>query len=40
MEILIRGAKGNVILDGHVDSYVGPAIFLNLKELKHGDERF
>jgi LPXTG-site transpeptidase (sortase) family protein len=35
---ILPGAKGNVILDGHVDSYIGPAIFFNLKKLKHGDE--
>lgn len=35
---ILPGANGNVILDGHVDSYIGPAIFFNLKKLKHGDE--
>jgi len=35
---ILPGAKGNVILDGHVDSYIGPAIFFNLKKLRHGDE--
>jgi LPXTG-site transpeptidase (sortase) family protein len=35
---ILPGAKGNVIIDGHVDSYVGPAIFFKLKKLKYGDE--
>lgn len=35
---ILPGAKGNVIIDGHVDSYIGPAIFFNLKKLKSGDE--
>lgn len=33
----LPGEKGNVIIDGHVDSYTGPAIFFNLKKLKRGD---
>ncbi|MEK5252763.1 class F sortase [Paenibacillus sp. FSL F4-0125] len=35
---ILPGAKGNVIIDGHVDSYIGPAVFFKLKKLKHGDE--
>ncbi|WP_313638427.1 class F sortase [Paenibacillus sp.] len=35
---ILPGAKGNVIIDGHVDSYIGPAIFFKLKKLNHGDE--
>lgn len=35
---ILPGAKGNVIIDGHVDSYIGPAIFFKLKKLKQGDE--
>ncbi|MFF2911856.1 class F sortase [Paenibacillus sp. NPDC057934] len=31
------GSKGNVVLDGHVDSYTGPAVFFKLKKLKPGD---
>ncbi|GGH14535.1 hypothetical protein GCM10008013_08230 [Paenibacillus segetis] len=34
---ILAGGKGNIILDGHVDSYTGPAIFFNLKKLKRGD---
>lgn len=34
---VLAGAKGNVIMDGHVDSYTGPAIFFNLKKLRPGD---
>jgi LPXTG-site transpeptidase (sortase) family protein len=34
---ILPGANGNVIIDGHVDSYVGPAIFFKLKQLKFGD---
>lgn len=34
---ILAGQKGNMIFDGHVDSYTGPAIFFNLKKLKHGD---
>lgn len=30
---ILPGAKGNVILDGHVDSYIGPAIFSTSKSL-------
>lgn len=28
---ILPGAKGNVIIDGHVDSYIGPAVFFKLK---------
>lgn len=31
------GEKGNAIIDGHVDSYKGPAVFFNLKNLSKGD---
>ncbi|MFC3748893.1 class F sortase [Paenibacillus sp. GCM10012306] len=34
---ILPGSKGNVVLDGHVDSYTGPAVFFNLKKLKPGD---
>ncbi|WP_239616161.1 class F sortase [Cohnella mopanensis] len=34
---ILPGAIGNAIMDGHVDSYVGPAVFFNLKKLKKGD---
>lgn len=33
----LPGEKGNVIIDGHVDSYTGPAVFFNLKKLRRGD---
>ncbi|WP_433945293.1 class F sortase [Paenibacillus sp. SN-8-1] len=31
------GAAGNAIMDGHVDTYTGPAVFYPLKKLKKGD---
>lgn len=34
---ILPGEKGNVIIDGHVDSYTGPAVFYKLKKLKPGD---
>ncbi|HBS46976.1 MAG TPA: hypothetical protein DEA91_25465 [Paenibacillus sp.] len=34
---ILPGEKGNVIIDGHVDSYTGPAVFYNLKKLRPGD---
>ncbi|WP_143186344.1 class F sortase [Paenibacillus sp. P3E] len=34
---ILPGEKGNVIIDGHVDSYTGPAVFYKLKKLKQGD---
>ncbi|HEY2495347.1 MAG TPA: class F sortase [Paenibacillus sp.] len=34
---ILAGAKGNLVLDGHVDSYTGPAVFFNLKKLKPRD---
>ncbi|MNE41578.1 Sortase family protein [compost metagenome] len=34
---VLAGAKGNMVMDGHVDSYTGPAIFYRLKYLKPGD---
>ncbi|WP_198015866.1 class F sortase [Paenibacillus sp. HW567] len=35
---IVPGEKGNVIIDGHVDSYTGPAVFYKLKRLKPGDQ--
>lgn len=35
---VLPGAKGNVIIDGHVDSYSGPAVFFELRKLKQGDK--
>ncbi|CQR55443.1 peptidase C60 sortase A and B [Paenibacillus riograndensis SBR5] len=35
---VLPGGKGNVIIDGHVDSYSGPAVFFKLKKLKQGDK--
>jgi LPXTG-site transpeptidase (sortase) family protein len=32
------GQAGNAIIDGHVDSYTGPAIFFRLKHLKTGNQ--
>lgn len=34
---ILPGAVGNAIMDGHVDSYTGPAAFYSLKKLKKGD---
>ncbi len=34
---ILPGAVGNVIMDGHVDSREGPAVFFPLKKLKRGD---
>lgn len=34
---VLPGAPGNAIMDGHVDSYTGPAIFYRLKRLNKGD---
>ncbi|MFF2091177.1 class F sortase [Paenibacillus sp. NPDC058174] len=34
----LPGALGNAVMDGHVDSYTGPAVFFKLKRLKPGDE--
>lgn len=34
------GATGNAVIDGHVDSKTGPAVFFDLKDLKAGDEIF
>lgn len=34
---VLAGEPGNMVMDGHVDSYTGPAIFFNLKKLKPGD---
>ncbi|WP_169447442.1 class F sortase [Paenibacillus fonticola] len=35
---VIAGERGNMVMDGHVDSYTGPAVFFNLKKLKTGDQ--
>lgn len=32
------GQSGNVVLAGHVDNYLGPGIFFNLKEVTINDE--
>lgn len=32
------GEKGNSVINGHVDSPTGPAVFFRLKELKTGDK--
>lgn len=34
---ILPGAAGNSIMDGHVDTYTGPAVFYPLKKLKRGD---
>ncbi|WP_256873818.1 class F sortase [Paenibacillus kribbensis] len=34
---ILPGAAGNAIMDGHVDTYTGPAVFYPLKKLKRGD---
>lgn len=34
---VIAGAKGNMVIDGHVDSYTGPAVMFDLKKLNRGD---
>jgi sortase (surface protein transpeptidase) len=34
---ILPGAAGNAIMDGHVDTYTGPAVFYPLKKLKKGD---
>ena len=34
---ILPGAAGNAIMDGHVDTYSGPAVFYPLKKLKRGD---
>lgn len=32
------GNPGNAVIDGHLDSYTGPAVFARLRELKPGDD--
>lgn len=32
------GALGNAVIDGHVDSKTGPAVFWDLRKLRPGDE--
>lgn len=34
------GAAGNAVIDGHVDSKTGPAVFWDLRKLRPGDEVF
>jgi len=34
---VLPGAVGNAVMDGHVDSYTGPAIFFRLRQLNEGD---
>ncbi|MFB9277270.1 class F sortase [Cohnella cellulosilytica] len=34
---VLPGAIGNAVMDGHVDSYVGPAVFFSLRTLTKGD---
>ncbi len=34
---VLAGAKGNLVMDGHVDSYTGPAVLFDLKKLKPRD---
>lgn len=34
---VLPGAAGNAVMDGHVDTYTGPAVFYPLKKLKKGD---
>ncbi|HVX29158.1 MAG TPA: class F sortase, partial [Nitrolancea sp.] len=31
------GQQGNAVIAGHLDSYTGPAVFWNLKDLQPGD---
>jgi LPXTG-site transpeptidase (sortase) family protein len=33
----VPGAAGNAVIVGHVDTYVGPAVFYNLYRLRPGD---
>jgi len=33
----VPGAAGNAVIVGHVDTYVGPAVFYNLYQLRPGD---
>jgi LPXTG-site transpeptidase (sortase) family protein len=33
----IPGATGNAVIVGHVDTYIGPAVFYNLYQLRPGD---
>lgn len=32
------GDTGNAVIDGHLDSYTGPAVFWHLRDLKPGDK--
>ncbi|GIP23545.1 class F sortase [Paenibacillus sp. J22TS3] len=34
---VLPGNVGNAVMDGHVDTYTGPAVFFPLKRLKQGD---
>jgi LPXTG-site transpeptidase (sortase) family protein len=33
----VPGAAGNAVIVGHVDTYIGPAVFYNLYRLRPGD---
>jgi len=33
----VPGAAGNAVIAGHVDTYIGPAVFYNLYQLRPGD---
>lgn len=35
---ILPGEPGNAAMDGHVDSYTGPAVFFRLNRLKAGDD--
>lgn len=35
---VMPGAIGNAVMDGHVDSPTGPAVFFRLKQIKKGDK--
>jgi Sortase (surface protein transpeptidase) len=37
MNGVLPGAIGNAVMDGHYDSYKGPAVFFRLKQLNPGD---
>ncbi len=34
------GQRGNAVIDGHVDSYKGPAVFFHLEDLKKNDKLY
>jgi sortase (surface protein transpeptidase) len=35
---VLPGEAGNAVIDGHVDSYTGPAVFFELRKLSAGDD--